>query len=244
MTNIEYITENPLIEYKIYKRIFSYIMSSDGPKAIYKMNDRCHDIAHFREVTDTALCFVMHNDAKHNSFNNMALLIAAAYHDTGRIISQPDHELYSCNVLSNDYALRRIINDDELWSSLINASKGIIKAHRSSKEFNPLENDPLVEYKKMLRDADNASHMNKTRYIERILWYYIDCMCETGAWKEPGFKNAMIENRLSLKGTMSFIPESQVAKDSFSEINIIITAEDIIDVYERIILPILVKGQE
>ena len=129
-------------------------------RGIYTSFDPCHDENHFDEVVSSTL--EMCSYSEFDSATTEKMLIAAAFHDVGRLISDDDHEANSCIILRNDKWMRRHYSTEDIeWIC------DVIYQHRSKIK------NPTTEYAAILKDADKMSRLNKKRCLFRVLSYQV-----------------------------------------------------------------------
>lgn len=131
-------------------------------RGIYTCFDRGHDVKHFIEVT--GLIEEIHDKGLISNDNYILLITAAAYHDTGRIIDNYDHELHSVKIFNRDKFIKRFVDFSEDEMNIIN---NIILHHRGKYKAE-------TELEKIMKDADHISTCNLDRALERLIYYQID----------------------------------------------------------------------
>ncbi len=141
--------------YEIYKYLETNI------RDIYKMLDGCHNEKHFDEVYDASKALSEYGNLSEN--NCLIVQVAAAYHDTGYIVSSENHESYSSKIFLNDINMKRWLTNDE--RSKINDI--ILSHHFKTASFDNI-------YRNILRDADNVYKMNRDRWIEKYASRFYD----------------------------------------------------------------------
>lgn len=167
----------------------------------YKTFDRCHNEDHFDEVYNAMK--LMLKSGAYDKDTWVIGLVAAAYHDTGRIVNDKEHEKYSTKVLSRDMQFKAFMTElfgihyyDEIMIHCLAA----IKHHRHRKKT-------TIEIESMLQDADKVSHTNKERATRRAIYFYIDKL-----WN--GYdKEEIITDRIKfIGGFIEFKPRSEAGR--------------------------------
>ena len=167
----QYFNQN---EVDFYKTLDDYLKSEIRP--MYKFYDFAHDTNHFDEVYETAKKLA---DAdvfmgKLTNYDMYAVMIAAAYHDTGLLgrNNREDHEIYSKNFLNRDMDLLHLFLNEAPFilkpdiNLIYKKAKIAIINHRTSK-------DASCEIDQILKDADSVSLLDINRTLSRICDYYM-----------------------------------------------------------------------
>ena len=141
--------------YEIYKYLETNI------RDIYKMLDGYHNEKHFDEVYNASRAL---SECGNLSKNNCLIVqVAAAYHDTGYIVSSKNHESYSSKIFLNDINMKRWLTPSE--RSKINDA--ILSHHSKTASFDNI-------YRNILRDADSVYKMDRDKWIERCASQFYD----------------------------------------------------------------------
>lgn len=150
----------------------------DNVRPMYTMLDRCHDRNHFDEVWHSMMHHIIDSEyaQKHiTTKEKMELLIAAAYHDVGRLmypLNKPMHHgEASAIMMKNDQKLRRLILSKLNPGSRPNVDRiaTIISNHGGSS--GKVVTDELSL---MLKDADKEALVDPNRTYRRWIYYYLD----------------------------------------------------------------------
>lgn len=156
-------------------KVLDYALTAIRP--MYASFDRGHNEQHFDEVYRSCSLVVTKSKyvEEHLTFEQgMELLLAAIYHDTGRLVC-PDnkpvhHGEVSAHIVRNDRTLAKMLcTEPELKDVSMDSICTIIAEHgkHSGKES-------TSELSLMLQDADNIGRLDKNRAILRLAWYRVD----------------------------------------------------------------------
>ena len=199
----------------------------DHIKPIYNLFDRCHNEDHYDEVMSAAMIaieYLPYRVEKYDSDVQLALILAAAYHDIGRIIDEENHHIASTEILSKD---RLLANEFFFNNKKVNKgrimflAKTMIIHHRrrffkDPRGLQDISNNLTKELCKILYDCDKINQSNKERVLYRYIAFYLDRIeCKKVLYNEKDI-NTMVENRWDKmgKGTyVGFNPVSDLFKD-------------------------------
>lgn len=196
-------------------------------RSLYCMMDRCHNELHFDETTNIMLKILtsMRYSSKSLDMESRCeLMIAVAYHDTGRLLcpnNQPrHHSVASCVIYENDLTLQHIIRSSGLS---INANTICDLIH---KDYRPVKSKE--ELKRMVKDADNCSLLVTERALSRLFYYYADIK-KMNNYQE--IREAM--NQFILGKDWGFKPQSEAFQTYYAKQVRIISQEDIDSVVQK-----------
>jgi len=226
---------------------------------VYKMFDRCHDHRHYREVIKSAMLATCNIDnyfpdfkEKYNNDINLSIILAAAYHDIGRIIDEDDHELASVKILSKDRELSNSFffdNDNVNKGRVMFLAKTMIQYHRrkyheSSIGLHHIDDWKVKELCRILYDCDKSMQSDKDRVLYRYIAFYLDRIVYKKMLSTDQEIEEMVENRWKKLGEgiyMGFNPKSKTFQEMANDKNIpsihtgpfTFTKEDILESYNR-----------
>ena len=188
-------------------------------RPMYFSLDRGHDEYHYDEVLKTAIKLSYFYNI--SDIDLISLIVASAYHDTGRIVADKGHEDISVKIFKRDLHLKEFLEETFpkiKYKNILRKGIKIIKNHGSS-------NKTKDELSLILQDADKISHLNKERFISRSVGYYLDRRYTNES------KTEIVSNKiLSIGGSITFTPKSKAMKYILGKentININITSSDI-----------------
>ena len=135
-------------------------------REIYRGFDGAHDQKHFDEVYNTAeeMC----NYAGIQGDDKLCILIAAAYHDVGRIWSENQHEKKSAEMFKNDKYMKLWLTKED-----IDFIARIISEHRGNSKTSSISS--LI-----LKDADKKSGIMFDRWLDRVVRYNVETYLDLG----------------------------------------------------------------
>jgi hypothetical protein len=197
-------------------------------RPIYNKFDRCHDARHYDEVVnavDTLLSIMTARGGFVSIADWTMMMVAAAYHDVGKLVSNRYHDFYSTLALRNDREIAKLLDSEQL-----NMAAMIISEHRSSTKA-------TNHYSEILKDADAISYTNKHRSLYRLLCYQIDVL----HYDKDNTINAAIEKISHIKESTKSAPITKEMEYYMSTIDMEeypiykTTMEELEEIYNEII---------
>ena len=141
-----------------YGHIMNYLLTH--VREIYKSFDGAHDERHFDEVFNAAK--EMCEFAGIGGDDKLCILIAAAYHDIGRLNGDEGHEKSSAEMFKRDRFMKMWLMPED-----IEFIAQTITEHRSCYKASSLAS--LI-----LKDADKKPCINRHRWLERMVRFNVD----------------------------------------------------------------------
>ena len=158
----------------------------------YKPMDLCHNENHFDEVFNEA-----HRLAEFDIWEGVITemeyelcLVAAAYHDIGRMFSDSRHDTEGIRMITEKYD-HPIIKFlwDQYFDDEIEEICQIIKEHRSRQTA-------TSEISAIVKDADKISRLDRERFLDRIIGFNIKAVVDLSASeREPAMRKILTEYR-------------------------------------------------
>ena len=158
----------------------------------YKPMDLCHNEAHFDEVFNEARR-LGEFDLQKGVITGMEFelcLVAAAYHDIGRMFSDSRHDQEGIRMITDKYD-HPIIKFlwDQYFDDEIEIICQIIKEHRSRQTASS-------EISAIVKDADKISRLDRERFFDRILGFNIKAIVDLPeSEREPEMRRILTEYR-------------------------------------------------
>jgi len=191
-------------------------------RSIYEMFDRCHDTRHFDEVF-AAASYIVDNMNTNDSIIESAILLSAAYHDTGRLINEWNHHAFSVIIIRNDKSLKEFMMTHmaDIYEPAIELACQMIFYHRRKYHTNEIGLPEIFPEKvkeccRILYDCDKCMQSDKDRVLYRYIAYYLDNIAKTRSLKSVGEVIKMVENRWKKLGEgeyVGFNPVSETFKN-------------------------------